>query len=340
MDAADSTRKFSWRARLGVPSLVTLAVLLATPGCDRLLDTDGDLDATATSGEASGDGVPATSSGDSGVSTITGGEPGNDGDPITSSESGSDGDPITSGEPGGEEDPTTSGEDSDSATTTEGGSEGDEETTSGLTCDEGLLECDGQCVDPLSDAAHCGGCNTTCGEGTCDAGSCQPAECGEGLTWCDASLSCADLMNDRENCGQCGRDCNAEFTEISEGILYPHDLTCTAGVCHDGDEPCEPYPDHGPCWQTENCNAPAGEYQCRPLHCGGRCQPCPDLHECIDDECVFINPCSAEFFPCTGYTEDYCDGSNPTFMVDCCPVEGNYFCDYHQFGEPWCREPY
>ena len=116
MDVADSIRRFSRRARLGVPSLVTLAVLLGTPGCDRLLDTDGDMDAMATPGEASSDGIPATSSEDSGVSTMTG------------------------------EVPET------------------RRRPPPLACEDGLLECDGQCVGPLLGRRPLRGCNVTCGE--------------------------------------------------------------------------------------------------------------------------------------------------------------------------------
>ncbi|MFZ5470487.1 MAG: choice-of-anchor D domain-containing protein [Myxococcota bacterium] len=49
-------------------------------------------------------------------------------------------------------------------------------------CPKGLLECAGQCVDPLSDVAHCGGCDRacvatqTCLDGRC---RCQPMGCGD-----------------------------------------------------------------------------------------------------------------------------------------------------------------
>lgn len=286
MDVADSIRRFSWRARLGVPSLVTLAVLLGTPGCDRLLDTDGDMDAMATSGEASSDGIPATSSEDSGVSTMTG-----------------------------------------------GGSGDEEETTSGLACEDGLLECDGQCVDPSSDAAHCGGCNVTCGEGSCDAGTCQPAACAEGLTWCDSSLSCEDLMYDRENCGACGRDCNEEFPEISTWAAFPHDLNCAAGICRDGGAPCEPFPEYGPCCDQFDCTDPGSDCKCRPLGCGGSCESCPSFHTCINDTCVYQDPCEAGTTECTGLINGACFTSE--FWVVCC--EPDQFCDASdQFFGPAC----
>lgn len=41
-----------------------------------------------------------------------------------------------------------------------------------VTCEAGLTACGGNCVDPLTDAAHCGKCYVACAAGSCNSGVC------------------------------------------------------------------------------------------------------------------------------------------------------------------------
>lgn len=85
-------------------------------------------------------------------------------------------------------------------------------------CPDEQLECDGLCVDTMSDPNHCGGCNQVC-DGACAEGNC----CEPGLAACGAL--CVDLDSDSENCGACGNDCS-ELPNVSAA-------SCESGACGD-----------------------------------------------------------------------------------------------------------
>ena len=92
-----------------------------------------------------------------------------------------------------------------------------------LACTEGVCscppeqQCGEECVDLLSNADHCGSCNTPCSDvQTCEAGTCQ---CEGGFTACGGS--CVDLMVDLVHCGSCDTLCKGGST-CKEGLC-----TCT-----------------------------------------------------------------------------------------------------------------
>lgn len=82
-------------------------------------------------------------------------------------------------------------------------------------CREGLVVCDGECVDPATDDKHCGMCGRECDDIVCNAGECDPDGCGA-LDQCEDS--CTDLDTDPLNCGVCERTCHAS-------------QACVDGVC-------------------------------------------------------------------------------------------------------------
>jgi Stigma-specific protein, Stig1 len=55
------------------------------------------------------------------------------------------------------------------------------------------ITCGGKCVDPLTNPAHCGGCDKACNTGeACVGGICQ-ASCPPGTTFCNGT--CVDLQS-------------------------------------------------------------------------------------------------------------------------------------------------
>jgi hypothetical protein len=114
----------------------------------------------------------------------------------------------------------------------------DTETENEQECSEGLISCDGVCVDIASDHAHCGGCNHEChASEVCSGGTCS-TECPSGETVCNGG--CFDTGNDINHCGDCAVVCTAGEHA---------DPVCTSGVCdvichdgwedRDGDGSCE-----------------------------------------------------------------------------------------------------
>jgi hypothetical protein len=96
-------------------------------------------------------------------------------------------------------------------------------------CDEGQTECDGVCVDLLTDLNNCGACGAIC-ESTlvgvgCIEGECVRTQCPAALTHCgdNANLPveehCFDLPTDPNNCGACGNVCASG--ECVDGACTP-----------------------------------------------------------------------------------------------------------------------
>lgn len=125
-------------------------------------------------------------------------------------------------------------------------------------CPSDLTCCQGQCVDPLSDPAHCGGCGLGCspgpgGEaGICQAGFCG-IECALGAGDCDGDPSngCEADLNSADHCGQCSNRCDPGRSCVAGSC------ECTSAACQCG----------GP---SAACQAGAIERDRRPCgSCGG-----------------------------------------------------------------------
>lgn len=130
----------------------------------------------------------------------------------------------------------------------------------GSGCAAPLAVCDGQCVDPEHDPAHCGGCGTVCTAGlVCVAGECAVA-CGAGASACGEV--CSDLQIDPAHCGSCEHAC-------APGVA------CVAGAC-------APECAASQLQCGEACVDPGNDE----AHCGGCDTTCPEGQPCVYGGCV------------------------------------------------------
>jgi hypothetical protein len=155
-------------------------------------------------------------------------------------------------------------------------------------CPPGLTDCNGTCVNLLTDQNHCGPapCGVHCTGGmTCQNGVCL---CPPGLPDCNGT--CVNLRENARHCGldpvhtPCGTDCTAGGTT---GKI------CSNGLCQcpSGTQECPPG-GNGICVNTNtdgnhcgNCTTvcrggmtcQSGVCACPPgqINCGGVCRACP-----------------------------------------------------------------
>jgi hypothetical protein len=101
--------------------------------------------------------------------------------------------------------------DTGSVATTEPASTSEASSSGGVACTPEQTDCDGTCVDLMTDPTNCGACGDAlpagqqcvAGEGACDSPALEP--CPDG---------CADLATDPDNCTGCGYVCPS----LEEGI--------------------------------------------------------------------------------------------------------------------------
>jgi hypothetical protein len=141
-----------------------------------------------------------------------------------------------------------------------------------IYCPEGLVRCNGACVDPERDVVNCGACGRHCGAGErCVKGACA-LSCPAGEERCGSS--CVDTRSDRAHCGGCGARCG-------EGQV------CASGVCKTtcgaGQQNCD-----GVCRDTETDRA----------HCGGCGVACAAGQLCARGACAAT--CATGFAVCEG----------------------------------------
>jgi hypothetical protein len=106
------------------------------------------------------------------------------------------------------------------------------------------------CIDLNTNAAYCGGCDsshscpgTANGYATCDGGACGLA-CNPGWAFCGSS-TCHDLSGDLSNCGSCGHVCPTGNTCVN-GTCTPCGPSTCAGCC-DANGVCQPGTTHDVC---------------------------------------------------------------------------------------------
>jgi hypothetical protein len=134
---------------------------------------------------------------------------------------------------------------------------------SGPDCKNGLVACNGVCVDFNTSLAHCGSCqgpNAVCPTGaTCSVGQCQ---CPSGQIPCNHR--CIDPLTNAKNCTNCGNDCGLG--------------TCSGGTCT-----CDPPPE-----TVQECtgyNPLCVNITTDPKHCGDCATACTLTNEICAGSC-------------------------------------------------------
>jgi hypothetical protein len=129
-----------------------------------------------------------------------------------------------------------------------------------LSCQQGLTNCNGKCVDNLTDNANCGTCGNACPSGyLCSNGTCS-LSCQQGLTQCTGK--CVNVLTDNQNCGFCGVACGSGSV-------------CSSGTCQ---LTCQP--------GLSICNNKCVDRLTDNAHCGACNNVCPDGFLCTAGECV------------------------------------------------------
>lgn len=174
---------------------------------------------------------------------------------------------------------------------------GSDSTPKEVECEEGFLNCDGVCVDPLNNVYHCGECGETCDEGeVCNEGDCE-VFCSSGREVC--SGVCVDTQRDRFNCGECGNVCG--LGEV-----------CSAGTCSLS------------CQETlTNCDGICVNIQSDEDNCGSCGRSCDPGEVCSEGDCTY--ECMGETIECGGKCID------PLTSNQYCGASGD--CDGGNVGE-------
>jgi hypothetical protein len=155
-------------------------------------------------------------------------------------------------------------------------------------CQPGLSNCNGVCVNLLTDPENCGACGHSCPPGyQCIAGQCsEAAYCWDGL------------KNGQETDVDCGGTC----PQCSNGRACLCDADCRDGICR-ADGICAPFPCQPP---FTNCAGTCVTLQTDPENCGACGSICPAGSLCINGECTIDS-----------------DGDGRIDTVDNCPRSRN-----------------
>lgn len=163
----------------------------------------------------------------------------------------------------------------------------------------GNVDCNGECVEILTDVRHCGACGNVCdfpnASANCIEGVCEMGVCEYG--WGDCNIEQTDgceidLTANHASCGFCGNRC------------YDNEF-CENGSCVHNEPECTEYPEvcDG---QDNNCNDIVDEDP-------EASASCDDGNECTDDMCVVGQGCINIIIEGVS-----CDDGNPCTIEEVC----------------------
>jgi hypothetical protein len=145
-------------------------------------------------------------------------------------------------------------------------------------CPGDQRDCNGRCVDPLSDPDHCGGCDQPCtGDDICTQGECKTT-CDDGLEKC--GNTCLDLT-DPGSCGGCDVACEVPDNGVAVCVNDACDIACDTDY--------------------EECEGGCVDFDSDPDHCGDCGDDCPGApsnasRACRQGECGFV--CDSDYDRC------------------------------------------
>jgi hypothetical protein len=166
-------------------------------------------------------------------------------------------------------------------------------------CKNGSIKCGKGCVNPQTDALHCGGCGRRCGINVaCVNGGCQGGGCPGNQLLCNEL--CVDPSDNEQHCGGCGLACLDPFTCV-DGRCDCADGTRCGNQCvntetdeeHCGD--CETSCEANQICRQGGCDS---ETACNPA-----CRPDQVCDEGVCD-------CPSDQFECGGLCRECCVSAN------------------------------
>lgn len=184
----------------------------------------------------------------------------------------------------------------------------------GVSCAEGIADCDGNAAngcetDVYGDPSNCSGCDIECssvnGTATCSAGACAIA-CASGFGDCDGKVSTGCETNTKTDPSHCG-SCSTACSNVN-GTPQCTNSQCST-VCDVGFGDCDNSVLNG-CETNTNTSA---------LHCGQCNMACvvyPNATApCTGGACEMV--CKAGFENCNQTTTDGCEATLATDMYHC-----------------------
>ena len=146
-------------------------------------------------------------------------------------------------------------------------------------CAPGELLCCGSCIDPSTNADHCGKCNTKCCSfAVCSGGNCALV-CSPNQTTCGSIVEpncdgqCVNVSTSDQHCGSCGIECcDSSSCENGSCQFNPYGCAAPQIICGSATKP--------------NCTASCFDPKSSNLHCGACDNQCTNGKVCTAGKCI------------------------------------------------------